>query len=423
MGDRYVVLALAGARAAWLGALAQWANAGSIAVDLVKCLSIEEVRARLASSRPFSALVVDAALPAVDRDLLDVAASARCPVVGITSTCGPQATLDFAAVIGDGFSADEFVEVLHRTASMVTTAAAQVHAIERSPSAAWRGRVAAVCGPGGTGASTLAIALAQSLGDDPRHSGLVLLADLCLRADQAMLHDARDLSPGLQELVEAHRRGTPPLDVVREHTFLVSARRYRLLLGLRRARAWAALRRRAFEAAFEGLAQAHRIVVCDTDADVEGEREGGSADVQDRNVMARTAVQRADLVFVVGLPTVKGLHSLVRALDDVTGIGVAGDRIVPVVNRAPRGHRTERELSAALGSLLPFPARAPVFVPERAVDGALYDGTRLPDALGAPLARAFHDAPATPAADVAADRYERVTPGSLGAWPDDEAAG
>ena len=50
--------------------------------------------------------------------------------------------------------------------------------------------VAMVCGPGGTGASTAAIALAQGLAADPRHPGPVLLADLALHAEQAMLHAA-----------------------------------------------------------------------------------------------------------------------------------------------------------------------------------------------------------------------------------------
>src|SRR5205085_729703 len=73
----------------------------------------------------------------------------------------------------------------------------------------WRGRLIAVTGPGGTGASVAAIALAQGLGSDVRYGGLVLLADLALNADQAMLHDARDVVPGVQELVEAHRNGEP----------------------------------------------------------------------------------------------------------------------------------------------------------------------------------------------------------------------
>src|SRR5439155_24535742 len=77
------------------------------------------------------------------------------------------------------------------------------------------GALATVCGTGGTGASTVAIALAQGLGG----RCAVVLADLCRRAEQAMLHDARDVVPGIQELVEAHRGGQPSVNEVRATTF------------------------------------------------------------------------------------------------------------------------------------------------------------------------------------------------------------
>ena len=59
-GERYVLLGLAPARAPWFAALAQWATAATIAAEFIKCVSGDEVRARLASGRPHSALLVDA---------------------------------------------------------------------------------------------------------------------------------------------------------------------------------------------------------------------------------------------------------------------------------------------------------------------------------------------------------------------------
>ena len=59
-------------------------------------------------------------------------------------------------------------------------------------------------GPGGVGRSTLAMALAAGLAADPRDAGLVVLADLALHAQQALLHDAGDV-PGVVELVDAYR--------------------------------------------------------------------------------------------------------------------------------------------------------------------------------------------------------------------------
>ena len=78
---------------------------------------------------------------------------------------------------------------------------------------------------GGTGRSTVATALAQGLAGDPRNLDLVCLADLALHADQAMLHGATDVVPGVVELVEAHRTGAPSIDDVRGLTWHVTDRR------------------------------------------------------------------------------------------------------------------------------------------------------------------------------------------------------
>ena len=61
-GERFVVLGLAPARAAWFRSVGVWATSGALPAEFLKCVSAEEVRARLASGRPFSALVADAGL-------------------------------------------------------------------------------------------------------------------------------------------------------------------------------------------------------------------------------------------------------------------------------------------------------------------------------------------------------------------------
>jgi CO dehydrogenase nickel-insertion accessory protein CooC1 len=282
----------------------------------------------------------------------------------------------------------------------------------------------AIVGAGGTGVSTSAIALAQALGDDVRYSGLVLLADFKLHAEQAMLHDARDVVPGVQELVEAHRAGQPATGDVRALSFDVVERNYGLLLGLRHSRFWATVRPRALDAALESLQHAYRIVVCDLDADLEGEDEGGSVDVEERHVMARSVARRADVMLAVGLPTMKGLHSLVRVLSGALDFGVPATRLVPVVNRAPRSPRARASVVRTVGELLGSGASVstPVFIAaHKGVDEALRDGDRLPAGLGVPLAGcvqallARNEAP-LPAVTVP----EPVRPGSLGRWAEPE---
>ena len=430
--ERFVVLGLAHARSGWFRALGQWSTSGALPAEFVKCLSAEEVRARLASGRPFSALVADAGLPALDRDLLAAARAVGCAtlVVDDGRVVRDWPALGASAVLPTGFQRDDLLGALTAYARPIARSEARSGALATPPltPAAWRCPVAALTGPGGTGVSTAAIALAQALGDDVRNAGLVCLADLRLHAEQAMLHDARDVLPSVQELVEAHRAGQPTSEDVRAQAFSVEERGYHLLLGLRQARYWPSLRRRAFEAAFESLRGAYRVLVCDVDPELEGEGEGGSIDVEERHVMARTAIGEADVVFAVGLPSMKGVHALVRVLVELLAFGVAPDHIVPVLNRAPRSPRARAGLAAAVTELAgPAVARAaeaagfaglpsPVFLPERKVDEALHDGMRLPTGLGDPLAGAFSAVVERGAARREGTEPERVRPGSLGHW-------
>jgi hypothetical protein len=425
--ERYVVLGLAHVRSAWFRSVALWSNSGAVAVEFVKCLSAEEVTTRLRSGRPFSALMADAGLPSLDRDLIAAATAAGCAVLVVDDgrVRRDWADLGAARVLPATFDRDDLVHALAAHARRVARGeAASGDLLRRPAGSGWRGHLVAVTGPGGTGASTAAMALAQALGDDVRHGGMVLLADLRLHAELAMLHDAGDVAPGIQELVEAHRGGQPAAEEIRSMVFSVPERRYDLLLGLRRARHWPALRPKAFAAAIDSLERSFRVVVCDVDPDVEGEDEGGSLDVEERNVMARTAASRASCVLAVGLPTMKGLHALVRVLDGLLVFGVAAERIVPVLNRAPRSPRSRAALTATLAELsAPLVTggdgdrlATPVFLPERRVDDALREGDRLPAGLGTPLAGAVAAIGARARPVERAEMPEPVRPGSLGRW-------
>ena len=423
---RYVVLGLAQARSPWFRSVAQWSNSASIPVEFVKCMSPTELRAHLASGRAFSALLVDGALPTLDRDLVDTAAEAGCAVIVVDDL---RVTRDWTAlgastVVNPVFERKDLLDVLVVHASPITRGDVVPGDDDALPRAGWRAKVAMVCGPGGTGASTVSIALAQGLAEDLRYGGMVLLADLALHGEQAMLHDARDVVPGVQELVDAHRTGRPPVEEIRGFTFDVEERRYQLLLGLRRSRSWAAIRPRAFAAAFDSMTRGWRALVCDTDADLEGEDDGGSVDVEERHLMARTVAAHADVVFAVGQPGMKGVHSLVRVLGELLDHDVPAERIVPVCNRAPKAGRARAELTASVASLLQGRPAAtqlpsPIFLPERRVDEALRDGVRLHGSLTAPLVSAFTaivDGPAVPRRSSSTDEPELVTPGSLGRW-------
>lgn len=432
--ERYVVLGLAQVRSPWFRDLARWATSSSVPVEFVKAVSLEEVRVRLRSGRGYSALLVDDSVGGLDRDLIDAALEAGTAVVLIDSGRAASAWMELgaSAVLPHDFERADLVQVLAQVAKPMTRATGVVATI-REPDerpTPYQGRLVGVAGAGGTGTSTVAMALAQGLAADPRHAGLVCLADLALDADQAMLHDARDIVPGVLELVEAHRGAAPTRDAVRSLTWRVDERGYQLLLGLRRHRDWTSIRPRALSAALDGLRSAFRVVVADIDSDLEGERATGSVDVEERNVMARSVASAADLVIAVGAPGLRGVHGLLRVTRDLRDHGVSDHRILPIVNRAPRGHRARAEITRAFGELLqasvgPNGVASPIFLTERrGIEETLRDGARLPDAWLAPIREPvlllLDDAEDGPFHGDLASHLDPapvlVVPGSLGAW-------
>lgn len=425
MADRYVVLGLSRPRAQWFRSVSQWSSSHALPCDFVKCVSAEEVRARLGSGRPFSAALLDGGLPVVDRDLLAAVRDAGCVpiVVDDSRDAADWFALGAVAVLPLDVAREQLLDVLATHGAMVGGGEVIREDLRTQLSSAWQASVVAVTGTGGSGTSTAAMALAQGLADEGS-AGPVLLADLCRRAEQAMLHDAREVFPGLQEVVEAHRGAfADPAEVLRA-TFHVPERGYHLLLGLRRPRYWSSLRPRAFEAAFASLRAAFGVLVCDVDDDLEDEDDGGSLDVEERNLLTRVPVRSADVVVAVGSAGLKGLYSLAGLLGELVAHGVEADRIVPVLNLAPRQVRQRAALAATLAQLtagrdgtqrLP----SPVFLPRRRVEEALRDGVALPAPLPGLLAGAYHAAlRRTTSTPAPAPEFARVAPGSLGTWSD-----
>lgn len=428
---RYVVLGLAPARADWFTRVSRWATAGSVPVEFLKCVSVDDLRARIDSGRPFSAALLDARLPVVERDLL--ASLTEVGIAGIVvetaddhrdwvhlgASARVDAEFDRAALLDALASHGRLIDEITERPTDSSDIATDI---------GWLGPLVAITGRSGSGASTLSAALAQQLAADPRYSGGVTLVDLARRAHQAVLHDARDVVPGIQEIMDLHRTRTPsPSDVLRL-TFDVHERGYRLVLGLRHPRDWVTARSRSFAASLESLRRASRIVVADTDPDLEGEAETGSFDIEDRHLLGRRTMTTADLVVLVAHPTLTGLHGLAQSVEELRQHGIGGDRLLVAVNRSPRRARTRAELSRVITELTrnrshPDPHLGPVFVPERrGLDTVHRDLARLPAPIGAPLAHAVLGA---------LDRTEStrpilatidepvpvaVTPGSLGHW-------
>ncbi|HMK10309.1 MAG TPA: hypothetical protein VK461_01870, partial [Acidimicrobiales bacterium] len=362
IGERFVVLGLGQARSAWFSDLARMATGGSIPIELVKCVSHEEARVRLTSGRPFSALLVDAGLPGVDRDLLDTARRGGVEVLVVDDG---RATRDWEALGASGtlpadFGAAALLAALTELARPIMRGAAVEATADVAIPRPWSGELVAVTGARGGGASTVAGALAQGLATSQGRAGSVLLADLALDADQGVLHHAPDVVPGFPELVEAHRSGVLSTAAVQSMVFDVEERGYHLLLGMRRRRGWAALRPRALDAAIDSLLGAYPVVVADIDPDLDGHHECGSFDIEERNTVARLATERARAIVCVGAATLGGLHGLAGVLRDLLERGCDASQLVTVVNRAPRSPRERAGIARVLAQ---DGLASPVFVP------------------------------------------------------------
>lgn len=427
--ERFVVLGLADARSTWFRELARWATSAALPIEFVKAMSADEVRVRLSAGRPYSALLVDDFHPGLDRDLVLDTIDRGCAVITVNSGRSARSWSDLGAMaeLPPTFGPDELLHALTSVARPVAEVDGPVGAAELAPDhVGFRGHLVAVVGSGGTGASTIAMAVAQAAAVHPVGGpGGVCLADLALDADQAMLHASPDVVPGVTELVEAHRAGTPTMETVRAHTWDVAVRHYHLLLGLRRHRDWTALRPRAVDATIDSLRRCFRLVVADIDPDLEGEAETGSPDIEDRNLLARRTVAAASAVVVVGRPDAKGIHSMARLIRDTRHVAGPVATVLPVVNGAPRSPAARAEVTRAVAELTGKDAGVPTptFLPHRrSLPALIRDVGPLPDAWHRPATRPLlalleaHPAPMAGREPVA--EPVPVAPGTLGSWTD-----
>jgi len=421
--ERFVVLGLAHVRSTWFRDVGRWSTNAAAPIDFIKCVSAEEMLSILAGGRAISAIMIDSGLPAIDRDLVDRARSIGTGIIVIDDGRVRRnwQELGVEALLPADFDRDDLLSVLDAHATPIRSAE-HVLSDDLPAHDAWRGHLVAVTGAGGAGVSTIAMAVAQGIADDPRNRGLVALADLALDADQALLHDAGDVVPGLQELVDAHRAGTPPVHDIHDFLFAVDQRGYSLLVGLRQHRDWTVIRPRAFAAALFNLRRAFRFVVADIDPDLEGEDDTGSIDVEERNLLARHTATHADAVVVVGSPCIKGLRALTRTTIALRALGVEPARMIIVINQAPRNPRLRAESSRAVAELTNEPTLGnPMFVGERKrIDQSLRDGAALPDAVCAQIARpVLHTLEHVPGNNSPSFQPTPVRPGTFGAWTTD----
>jgi hypothetical protein len=343
---------------AWTRAVARWATTGLLSAEVRTCLTADELR-QVATEPAASAALVEAGQPGVDRVLADAVRRSGAALFVVQSPSAPTADrLQADAELTVGFDHHQLVAALetHVRASVRATRATNPDRPEPEP----EGTVVAVTGPGGTGASTVAQALAARLAPEQP----TLLADLALDSDQHVRHGVPAGAPGVFELAEALRHrptaAVQPIALNQEDG-------YDLLCGLRRRREWTVLARPTVEDLIDQLRAEYQIVVADISVDADGHAECGSHDVEDRNALTRATLARGTVVAVVGRWSTTGVHRLVRTIVDLRDHGVEPGRVVPVVNGAGRTaavrsgavRTVQRLLSAASEEPWPSPICLP----------------------------------------------------------------
>ena len=391
MSGRFVLVALAPPRAPWLDRLVQLANSGAVAAEVHKCVGVVDLLGQIGPGRAVSAVILDASVHGVDRDLLQrvKTSGAAVVIVGDSHIRHDWSALGADATVRNDFSAHELLDTLLRSALPVarTEFAPLGPDDDRHGAIPWDGSLVGVVGPGGTGVSTVAAAASQGLGRSDTGGLGTALIDLRLCAEQSVLHDGDPAHPGLLELVDLCRLGSPPPETVRAVLTAIPNRSYDLLPGLRRPRLWTQLRPSSTLEALRALRRAYSIVVADLDCTLEGESECGSLDVEDRHQLSRLALEQATVVLVVGHSSMKGLHSLTRTIREAVEFGVDPAAIQPVFNHAASGARARAGYASALAELTDGLglASSPVFVPTRDIDDRVRALTPFPSAIVGPI--------------------------------------
>lgn len=396
MRQRWSVLAVAEPREQWLRELARWSSTSAVAVDLVVAADTADAAAVLGSGRCISCVLADGRSVGQDIGRLATAATEAGTALLIVDTRRNGEWLARGAVstLERTFGPDELRHALRTHAIALDEATGTRLATMPSapePAAAvvanaTVGTLLTFCGGGGTGTSTTARLAAQGLSSLP--STDVVLADMCLRADQALLHDVGDVVPGLPELAEEQSSSTVTCEAVRDLTWSAGHLGYHLLLGLRRPEDWAELREGSLPETIASLRRCFETVVADADDDLEGSRRTASGDIERRNAAARCSVTAADLVLVTLRPDTSGLHRLVTTLPALGELGVPSQRIAPVIVASPRNPARRAELVRAIATLAdPAVLQPPLHVPERRdLELAVRTGTTLDDRTARSLA-------------------------------------
>lgn len=410
----YSILGLAHPRSNWLRDVSTWTNSGALSATLTKCFSEGEARQHLQALRPWSALIIDDHMALRCETLINEAASLSLPTFIVTDDSNDA--LRSTATLSASFTRDDLVAALATHALPSLEPEPQEIAKVISAGTKWQGSLIAVTGPGNTGASTVATAFAQHLGKKAVDPGSVALIDFARNAQQDVLHNVFNSRASVEDLIDANRMRVADSEDVRALLVSCDTRAFSLLCGVRKSSAWTTFGQGSIVRSLDALRQSYLQTVVDITCDVESRNETGSSDLELRNSLSIETARRADLVVVVGLPGVKGLHSVWQSVTTLLGVGVDSQRIVIVINRSPKNALARRGIASTLRSFIA--ASSPLCdiacIGEYNIEPSLLDGTELPNKLTAEVAKSLEQALSSVHAVHADEVATPIAPGTLG---------
>ena len=297
-------------------------------------------------------------------------------------------------------------------------------AVDSAEQVRTRGRLLAITGGIGADVPTAAVALARSLGSASLNTKVVV-ADLLLSAPLGSLHGLEADAPGLFDLLDSSHHRPPPAHLVDGFLHADTLGRYRLLPGLRGHSDWIRLGPGSLRTAMSSLRDTCDLLIAPVDDDLEGEEDTGSFDIDDRNRLARTTTQGADLIVLVTAPGPTGIAETIRLQGCLEAFGVAPGRMLVLLSPTSQPRRAVRAIAHALlvnggmTDMVPVTSLRPPGIARRFVDPTTPRGIprarrSLRRLIGSRLA-AIPSEP-QPIADPTSKPL-RITPGSLGHWP------
>lgn len=339
--------------AAWEAPLVRGWQRRELGVELVRrCIDHGELLGVAMTEHPH-VVVVAGELPWLDRDLVGTLQDQGVVIVAVESASAVRAldTIGIAHRTADA-GAEELAALVHRVGG---TRDEPVAGSDDGPRQPGGGRLVAVWGGAGApGRSTVAVHLAV----EAAHRGTnALLIDgdawsatvaqlLGLAESPSVAQAARAAGDGWRQSLATCLQDGPD--------------GCRVLSGLARAELWPELRERAWTAVLDAAREQHELVVVDLAAAIEEDEELAFDRVPyRRNLMTRVVLGVADeVVLVVAGDPIGIRRGIVAHRTLVESAAAKPDRVVPVLNRAPRTARRLQDCSAQVGEWTGSPPRA-----------------------------------------------------------------